>query len=504
MMPAVDVTVAGAPLAATCRVVAVRVAARLSRPTQCELTLDDPDARALELLGAPLVLRVAGDDGPLFDGEVTGVDLVRGADGETGTRIVAYDRLHRLRKRQTLRCLERLDAADLAGVVCDGLGVTVRAEERGPRFERVVQHRRRDLELLTETLERVGLYVALDGDELRVLTLEGHGAPLALRYGRNLHRVEVSASLERAAAVCAAMAWRPRTADVLTASAEHPRAGRDIALRPRPATDGGAATLTLVDEAAASDDELLAVAQGALDASAARTVVLDAVAAGDAALRPGRRVRADGLAEALDGTYVLTEVVTTIDADGYLAELSTRPPARRLPNAATSLSLGEVTDVADPDGCGRVRVALGAHGGLDLGWLAVLVPGAGDGRGLVVLPDVGDPVLVALPHDATGDAVVLGGLYGTTPAPDRGGVSGGGVRRWSMRTAGGQSVVVDDERRSLRLQNAAGSYVELTPDLLRLHAETDLLLDAPGRGVTVRAASVDFDHSPIAIPGGTA
>ncbi|WP_432826873.1 phage baseplate assembly protein V [Dactylosporangium sp. CA-092794] len=503
MIPAVEVTAAGGPLPDGCRVVAVRVAARLSRPAQCELTLDDPDGRGLELLGAALTVRVAGDAGPLFDGEVTGVDLVRGADGEAATRVVAYDRLHRLRKRQSLRCLERLDAAELAETVCDGLGVTVRAHERGPRFERVVQHRRRDLELLTETLERVGLYAVLDGADLHLLTLEGHGAPLPLRYGHTMHRVEVSASLERAAVRCTALAWRPRSADVLTAAVERPRAGRDIALAPRPETAAGAATLTLVDEAAGGADELRAVAQGALDASAARTVVLDAVVAGDAALRPGRRIRAEGVAAALDGTYVLTEVVSTVDADGYLAAVSTRPPARRLPEPATSLSLGTVTAVDDPDGCGRVRVALGAHGGLDLGWLAVLVPGAGAGRGLVVLPDVGDPVVVALPHEATADAVVLGGLFGTTPAPDAAGVSGGGVRRWSMRSAAGQSVVVDDERRSLRLQNAAGSYVELTPDLLRLHAETDLLLDAPGRGITVRAATVDFEHSPLATPGGT-
>ncbi|MGI5240978.1 phage baseplate assembly protein V [Dactylosporangium sp. CA-139066] len=497
MMPAVEITAGGAPLAGTCRAIAVRVAARLSMPAQCELTLDDPDGRALELLGAPLAIRVAEEDGVLFAGEVTGVDLVRGGDGETVTRVIAYDRLHRLRKRQTLRCLERVDAADLAGIVCEGL--TVRAEARGPRFERVVQHRQRDLELLTETLERVGLYVALDGDDLRVLTLEGYGPPVVLRYGRNLHRVEVSASLERAAATCAALAWRPRTADVLTAAVEQPRSSRDIALKPEIQ-----ASLTLVDETAGSDDELLAVAQGALDASAARTVVLDAVVAGDAGLRPGRRVRADNVARALDGTYVLSEVVTTVDADGYLATISTRPPTRRLPNPATTLSLGAVTAVDDPDGCGRVRVALGAHGGLDLGWLAVLVPGAGAGRGLVVLPDVGDPVLVALPHEATGDAVVLGGLYGATKAPDGAGVAGKSVRRWSMRTSGGQSVVVDDDRRSLRLQNAAGSYVELTPDLLRLHAETDLLLEAPGKGITVRAASVDFDHSPLGLPGGIA
>jgi hypothetical protein len=109
---------------------------------------------------------------------------------------------------------------------------------------------------------------------------------------------------------------------------------------------------------------------------------------------------------------------------------------------------------------------------------------------------------VALPQDAYGGALVLGSLFGTTAAPDRAGVSGGRVRRWSMRTSAGQSVVVDDEHRSLRLENDAGSYVELGPDLLRLHAATDLVLEAPGHGITVKASSVDFEHAVIALPGG--
>ncbi|WP_426513862.1 phage baseplate assembly protein V [Dactylosporangium sp. McL0621] len=502
MIPAVEVRAGGAPLPDGCRVRAVRVARRLSQPAQCELTLDDPLGRATELLGAAITVRVAGDGQDLFAGEVTGADVVRAADGEAGSRLVAYDALHRLRKRQTPRCFENVDAAGLAEAIAGGIGLSVEAGERGPRFERIVQHRQRDLEVLVATLARVGLYAAVDGAALRLVSLAGHGEAVGLRYGRNLHRAEVTASLERAAARCTASAWRPRTADLLTASAERPGGGRDIGLRPSPGTDGGAGTLTLLDEAAGGAEELQAVAQAALDASDARTVVLDGVADGDPRLRPGGRVRVDGIAPALDGGYVLTQVVTTVDADGYLAAVSTRPPERPASRGGAALTLGTVTDVGDPDGCGRVRVGLGAVAGLDLGWLPVLVPGAGAGRGLVVLPDVGDAVLVALPQDAYGGALVVGSLYGTAAAPDGAGVEGGRVRRWSMRTASGQSVVVDDERRSLRLQNDAGSYVELGPDLLRLHAASDLVLEAPGHGITVRAGTVDFEHAIIAVPGG--
>src|SRR5262249_60041620 len=94
------------------------------------------------------------------------------------------------------------------------------------------------------------------------------------------------------------------------------------------------------------------------------------------------------------------------------------------------------------------------------------------------------------------DGVVLGGLYGAVAPPDDG-VEGGAVRRWSIRTADGQSVVVDDAAHSVRVGDRAGSFVELAPDLVRLHAATDLVLEAPGRAVTIRGRTVDFQQMGI-------
>jgi phage baseplate assembly protein gpV len=150
--------------------------------------------------------------------------------------------------------------------------------------------------------------------------------------------------------------------------------------------------------------------------------------------------------------------------------------------------------VADPEGLGRARVELPAYGGLDAGWLAVLCPGAGPGKGLVALPDPEDAVLVVLPGGEPASGIVLGALFGAAGAYDAG-IDDGRARRWSLRTAGGQSIVVDDVARSLRLGTEGGSWLELTPELATLHAATDLVLSAPGRAMVVRARSVDFLHA---------
>jgi phage baseplate assembly protein gpV len=109
----------------------------------------------------------------------------------------------------------------------------------------------------------------------------------------------------------------------------------------------------------------------------------------------------------------------------------------------------------------------------------------------VALPDVDDTVLVLLPHGVAAEGIVLGSLFGTTTPPDTG-VDGGAVKRWTLHTAEGQSIVVNDAERSLRLENKVGNFVELGPDLLTLHAQTDIVIEAPGKAVTVRGKTVDF------------
>jgi hypothetical protein len=86
---------------------------------------------------------------------------------------------------------------------------------------------------------------------------------------------------------------------------------------------------------------------------------------------------------------------------------------------------------------------------------------------------------------------VLGGLFGPKGLPDDV-FDGGGVRRFTTRSPGGQTVRLDDSDKSIRLENSKGSFVELLPGKVRIHAETDLEIEAPGNTIVIRGAKVDF------------
>lgn len=496
---ALTVLVNGAPVPddVVQRLMSVRVAARLNQPAQCELALaTGPGATAGTdplPLGAALGVRLNGFDDALFAGEVTSVEIEYAADGSAVLRARAYDALHRLRKRQQLRVFESVTAADLARELGGEVGLRVDAEAQGPLLERVLQHRHSDLDLLLEVAGRAGLHLAVDGDRLRVLTLDGYGPPVPLELGRRLFSLRVSVNLDQASGDSAALGWHPQRAEPIGQRVGEARSGRRIALRPDPRDVGADGVRTAVDQPGRSDDELAAIAQGRLDTRVASLVTADGLAEGDPALRPGRRITLTGTTEQVEGGYVLTEVVHTIDANGHLTRFGTGPPA---PPPAQSgvgavVTLGTVTDVDDPERLGRVRLDLPAYGGLDAGWLAVVCPGAGRGKGIMALPDPDDTVLVIMPGGEPTSGIVLGSLFGAVEPFDAG-VGGGRAQRWSLRTRAGQSIVVDDGGRTLRLANDAGSYLEMTPELTTLHSAADLVIQAPGRGVVVRARSVDF------------
>lgn len=234
----------------TGRVLAVRIASRFGAPTQCEVTLYDPaGAGPIGSTGKRLSVRIGV---ALFEGDVTAVTLTREADGRPVTRIRGYDRSHRLRTRQSVRVLESVTAAELGAAV----GARISADgDAGPRFARVVQHRQSDFDLLVEVAAKAGRLVAPDGDTISLLTLDGQGEDIPLRYGTNLHEVTVEANVDRAAASVTADGWDPDTAESFTATA------RDEG-GPIPGVD---ASVHLLDRAATGTGESEAAARLVLD-----------------------------------------------------------------------------------------------------------------------------------------------------------------------------------------------------------------------------------------------
>jgi phage baseplate assembly protein gpV len=94
---------------------------------------------------------------------------------------------------------------------------------------------------------------------------------------------------------------------------------------------------------------------------------------------------------------------------------SLTPPARR---ALTGPVTAEVIETAiDPDKMGRVKIAYRWQTGDNTNWARLAAPHAGNGRGIMFMPEVGDEVLVVFEQGDPERPVVVGFLWNGRDQP---------------------------------------------------------------------------------------
>lgn len=490
-LPQVRLSVDGVPLgaAAAAALAGVRVQQRLSLPALCELTFSQlgRPIEGLPEVGARLSLRV-DDDALLFEGDVTAVEHAsRPATGRT-VRIRAYDDLHKLWARQPVKAHTEFTPASLARELASSLGLQVEAAAEGQTVRRSVQHRQHDLAYLTDVCRRAGLELVVHDGVLHLLRLEESADAIELELDDTLLEARVEWNATPLCKSVAARGWDPQDRALHTGSAD--AAGVDGAL-----ADSLSAALvrTLADELLLDDAHAEEIAAAELARHNHGSLSVWGIAVGDVRLRPGATVSIRGVAQEAK-TAVLTSVDHTIARNaGFRSEISNELPELRPRERGAIAAPGIVTRVDDPDAMGRVKLTLPTYDDAETEWLPVVTPGGGAAKGLIAVPDVDDLVVAIFPRGEPAHGIVLGGLY-RQAHPDAG-IEDARVKRFSFLTAGGQKLQFDDGRGSIRFENQAGSYVELTPDRTVVHAATDLDIAAPGRAVTIRGNTIDFQRA---------
>jgi uncharacterized protein involved in type VI secretion and phage assembly len=177
-----------------------------------------------------------------------------------------------------------------------------------------------------------------------------------------------------------------------------------------------------------------------------------------------------------------------------------------------------VTDIADPDGQGRVRVQLpwssDEEGRRYEVWarLATLMGGAN--RGSWFIPDVDDEVLVCFEAGDTRRPYVIGGLWNGRDAPPESMDGGGqnnlkvlrsrngvkvtlddanGQERLLLETPGGQQLLLKDGPGSIELQDSNGNSVKLEPAGITVNAAAK---------VTINGSTVEISAGMVTVNAG--
>jgi uncharacterized protein involved in type VI secretion and phage assembly len=194
----------------------------------------------------------------------------------------------------------------------------------------------------------------------------------------------------------------------------------------------------------------------------------------------------------------------------------------RLPRGYGGLFYGAwpalVRDVADPDGQGRVKVALpwspDPDGGAYEAWARLATMMAGKDRGSWFIPDVGDEVLVVFAGGDTRFPCVVGCLWNGEDTPpetmdgsgrnylkvikSRNGVTvtlddHDGQEKLVLETPGGCRVTLQDGPGAISIQDSNGNSVKL---------ETSGITITASAKVTVQASTVEVSAGSVSVNAG--
>jgi len=260
-----------------------------------------------------------------------------------------------------------------------------------------------------------------------------------------------------------------------------------------------------------------------------------ALVAGDASLEPLDTVEILGIGDRFNGKALVSGVTHTLNENGWQSELklglstesfASRHDLAELPAAGLlpplrGLQLATVGSLeTDDQNQFRVQVRLPALSG-DQGevWARLVTPDAGDGRGIVFRPEVGDEVVLGFLGDDPRQPVVLGALHSArnpppTPVdqPDEDNSLRAIVSRAGTRivfddatpsltletTADGKAsgtfknkIAIDQSAGTITIQDQYGNSLILDKEGITLSSAKDFKVEAAGK-VIIKGVTVDI------------
>lgn len=166
---------------------------------------------------------------------------------------------------------------------------------------------------------------------------------------------------------------------------------------------------------------------------------------------------------------------------GPLRALLETPP--EVPGRFYGVTIGVVTNNQDPDGLGRVKVRFPwLSEEIESHWARVLTPMAGNDRGLYLLPEIEDEVLVAFEHGQVEFPYVLGALWNGKDKPPETNDDGANNLR-TLKSRSGHVIRLDDTdgAEKIEIVDAGGKdsiVIDNAAGTITITADSDLVIES--------------------------
>ncbi|MGW5745087.1 VgrG-related protein [Amycolatopsis sp. NPDC003861] len=509
-------------------------------PDTFVLRFRDPGTVVLEKgkfkVGAKIRLKVQTSDpeGPqdLLSGEVTAVAIDLDNHG-TFTEVRGYDHAHRLFRGRRVTAYPNMTIADVVRKVAQRANIPVGKIDNVRGFggrpnTQLSQDNVSDWEFLSRLADAVGARIAVRDGKLNFelpeqpsgapsTTTKATADPLVLEAHGTLLNLRASVTAAEQVPEVRVTGWDYENKQPITGTATPKNAGTEVPGVDPVALAGKFASPPFLDAAAPrrAQGEADATAKALAERFGSACTELDGVAKGNPKLRAGTAVTLTGVGQPFSGKYTLTSTRHLFnDEVGYTTEFAVSGRQERslyglvAGGAKTSAWPGvvpaQVTDLKDPAKLGRVKLTFPwLDKDFTSTWARTVQPGAGKDRGAVVLPEVGDEVLVGFEHGDFEAPYVLGGLYNSKDAaPSKftkaivDGNSGEVALRGFVSRKGHKLEFAEDD--GIILSSGDAKFV------VKIDQKNQVIEVTSGKSVTVKAqngVSIDAGTGPLELKG---
>jgi phage protein D len=420
------------------RVREVRVLSYLRLPDVCTLTASFNTPAPIDehpfTVGSHLEIKLGAREEltttTLFEGDVVSLDVEFGP-GSVELLVRGLDGSHALQRSRNVRTFQNQTASDIVeGILRDSdSDFDISTDPSGDPHDFVQQDNETDWDFIWRLAERIGFEFVVQDGTAHFRRQAHDQSPVELEWPRELHSFRPRVTAIQQVKQVTLAAHDPKTKETIDATAHSPHQLAEIGIDRqtiREAFDG--AIVHIATEPVASHAEAQAVAQALLDKLANAYIAAEGVCDGNPKIKAGTAVEITGIGQSFSGTYRIA-AATHVLRGGSMYEtrfatesghtlLANVGPANTPRQFGAHLVLGVVTNNQDPDDMGRVRVQYPALGpDAEGAWARVLTPSAGNARGILMLPVVGEEVLIGFEHDDTTRPYVLGSLFNGVDKP---------------------------------------------------------------------------------------
>ncbi len=508
-------------------------------PSMCTLTFDNPSHETIDLpnldIGKELVVSMAPEshDGQpslkkIFEGEIVAIEPTWDFTmNEQFSRVTvrAYSRAHRLMGTRRTKAFEHQKDSDIASVVAGTGGLSAQVDDSGVQHDYVLQDNQTDFEFLQSRARRIGYVVRVEGKNLLFKKPDQLATgPVTVTLGEQILSFRPRMAATAQFGEVKVTDWDRKEKQAIVGQSTSPSAVGSFGAN-------GHSTRTrafsqdkwlLVGTGAATQSEAEKVAQALHALTANGFVTAEGELFGDPNVLPGTKLDVKKAGTRFSGTYFVTRVlhrldpvngyVTWFEADngngettGQLLAAGADAPAPR-PTAApgamkvAGVVTGIVTNNKDPDGWSRVKVKFPwLSDTTESTWAPLASPMAGSGRGLQLIPEVNDEVLVAFEHGNPARPYVLGALWNGMDHPplskDAAVGSDGKVVQRVLKTTGAFELMFDETPDGAKIELKTKEGHRLTLDEKNQKVELvekgghKIVLDGQAKKVTISSTS---------------